>query len=523
MPEMWPNLEARINIMKGGGMPLPASLLNFFEPRFGYRFKDVRIHTDRPAALLAEVIGAKAFTTRKDVAFGSGYYSPNTSEGKKLLSHELTHTIQQSSPELMRTDLAIRRYAQNLVQRKVVLNKKLTTSVERLKFIKSVDWKGRSKEAKNIVEDMAAAGDAFDFSNESELEREVKKRLGTTRYMIESQSRNAFGYPFTGPSLYFGPRVNYDARDYWEPKVIDNYSERKDLKKRGKIKKLKRIDRHKVFNDDAPFPDYHTSEGYSWRLSAQGRKDPYNAIVKLFKPQPPHKRTLLHCDYLLSLVHYRSLAETLGKEKFNKRIKKYGSDKIRLKWNAFADLYLGGPPKKPGVGSLQTVTPSSEKDLVIGDHAVFWNHPAYDLINEKIGNAWRLENAVLVERSGNKDIFLGHGSGRKTNEQMKDKLATEFMDVARRAWGMINDVNLKMKQKHPGYKSAVDNLKNSFPYVQHAGSKYIIVGMNKFCKKSIHMEIPKRKESILKEIPGLRDPCDMSKMNYVKRPIESAP
>jgi hypothetical protein len=64
--------------------------------------------------------------------------------------------------------------------------------------------------------------------------------------------------------------------------------------------------------------------------------------------------------------------------------------------------------------------------------------------------AWRLENAILTERKGKVDYFLGHGSGRQTRETMKKKLSEEYNAVI-----------------------------------------------------------------------GLHDPDDLSKMNFVKRPIES--
>ena len=55
-------------------------------------------------------------------------------------------------------------------------------------------------------------------------------------------------------------------------------------------------------------------------------------------------------------------------------------------------------PKK-GFGSMQRVRPSSEADLVAGDHVVFFNHLAYDLINQNKGNAWRLEIVVFVAKT----------------------------------------------------------------------------------------------------------------------------
>jgi hypothetical protein len=90
-----PALHTRINALRGGGQSLPESTRAFMEPRFGHDFSHVRIHTDARAAKTAQAVNARAYTIGQDLVFGSGQYEPGTSEGQKLLAHELTHTIQQ--------------------------------------------------------------------------------------------------------------------------------------------------------------------------------------------------------------------------------------------------------------------------------------------------------------------------------------------------------------------------------------------------------------------------------------------
>ncbi len=86
-----------INAIRGKGKPLPNTIRNYFEPRFGFDFGAVRVHTDSRAAQLAQTIKARAFTTGKDVVFGTGEYAPQTRTGQNLLAHELTHTVQQGA------------------------------------------------------------------------------------------------------------------------------------------------------------------------------------------------------------------------------------------------------------------------------------------------------------------------------------------------------------------------------------------------------------------------------------------
>jgi hypothetical protein len=98
--QVTPGFPNRIHSLRGGGQPLPKSLRNFFEPRFGADFSGVRVHTCSKAIETAKSINSKAFTTGKDVVFGPGQYSPGTSTGKHLLAHELTHVIQQSGSKI---------------------------------------------------------------------------------------------------------------------------------------------------------------------------------------------------------------------------------------------------------------------------------------------------------------------------------------------------------------------------------------------------------------------------------------
>jgi hypothetical protein len=93
--EISPNLEAHINTIRGGGQPLPASTRTFFEPRFGYDFSQVRVHTDAEGDMLNHALNARAFTTGLDIFLRQGEYNTGSSSGLKLMAHELTHVIQQ--------------------------------------------------------------------------------------------------------------------------------------------------------------------------------------------------------------------------------------------------------------------------------------------------------------------------------------------------------------------------------------------------------------------------------------------
>jgi Domain of unknown function (DUF4157) len=82
-------------VLGSPGQPLDAGTRAFMELRFGHNFSNVRVHTDARAAKSARTVNALAYTVGRDVVFGTGQYMPQTSEGKRLLAHELTHVIQQ--------------------------------------------------------------------------------------------------------------------------------------------------------------------------------------------------------------------------------------------------------------------------------------------------------------------------------------------------------------------------------------------------------------------------------------------
>jgi lipoprotein-anchoring transpeptidase ErfK/SrfK len=90
------NAEAQQSI-KSGGDALDASTRSFMESKFGQDFSKVRVHTDPDAAHASQKLGANAFTVGNDIAFAPGKYDTSTRDGKKLLAHELTHTLQQNS------------------------------------------------------------------------------------------------------------------------------------------------------------------------------------------------------------------------------------------------------------------------------------------------------------------------------------------------------------------------------------------------------------------------------------------
>ncbi len=84
----------------GSGQALDPTVRATLEPQFGYSFADVRVFSDAQADRMARDVNATAFTVGQDVFFRDGEYNPESAQGRHLLAHELTHTIQQRGARL---------------------------------------------------------------------------------------------------------------------------------------------------------------------------------------------------------------------------------------------------------------------------------------------------------------------------------------------------------------------------------------------------------------------------------------
>ena len=91
------DIASRLSSSRSRGSVLDDNTRGEMESNFGADFGKVRIHTGSDAAQLSQDLGAKAFTHGSDIYFNEGQYNPNSSEGKHLLAHELTHTVQQGA------------------------------------------------------------------------------------------------------------------------------------------------------------------------------------------------------------------------------------------------------------------------------------------------------------------------------------------------------------------------------------------------------------------------------------------
>lgn len=79
------------------GRPLEPAARRWMEPRFGRDLSAIRVHADSSAAESARAVGALAYTVGQHIVFAEGQLAPRSDAGRRLLAHELTHTIQQGT------------------------------------------------------------------------------------------------------------------------------------------------------------------------------------------------------------------------------------------------------------------------------------------------------------------------------------------------------------------------------------------------------------------------------------------
>lgn len=93
------HFEGHLSLSKRGGKPLPEDVRSFMEQHIGADFSNVQIHENSEADQMNRMLSAQAFTHNKDIYFSAGRYNPQSTEGKGLLAHELTHVVQQIGGE----------------------------------------------------------------------------------------------------------------------------------------------------------------------------------------------------------------------------------------------------------------------------------------------------------------------------------------------------------------------------------------------------------------------------------------
>jgi hypothetical protein len=82
-------------VLRSPGQPLEPATRRFMEQRFGHDFSGVRVHTNDRAEQSTREVNALAYTVGNHIVFRKDYYRPQSILGRSVLTHELTHVVQQ--------------------------------------------------------------------------------------------------------------------------------------------------------------------------------------------------------------------------------------------------------------------------------------------------------------------------------------------------------------------------------------------------------------------------------------------
>jgi hypothetical protein len=397
-----------------GWAPLSDPVRRRIEPHLGADLSDVRVHNGGAAHRATAQLGADAFTHRNDVFLGRGQSLDDT----RLLAHEAAHVVQQRAggpaadvqrrivmrsitPKLWHawplgnitvgteeqlrplTDAEVEVYVGRIGANNHEFDDLITGTGLEFGFVGGATY--RRDLIVSIIRNLQQVRTELYFDTDPELVTEVRKRAMISLVMRATQGSlrgtRPTGYPGSC-SADPGPRVSAAAHDYW---IVH--------------------------------PASSTERNYWFELSDQGRDHATEAFRSLlFNHQSdPCLRTLMHCDYMVSAQQFYVLAGVMGSADFDRAVHD-GGIKIELRWNSYQDIMTGSPTGPAAGKSLQEVELDSEADFVIGDHVVFFNHDAFDDLNQVHHNVrgtfsnWRLENAIISDLDSSGGLrFQGHG------------------------------------------------------------------------------------------------------------------
>ena len=248
-------LESATRSLEGGGDPLPSSVRQYMEPRFGHDFGNVRVHADSRAAEMAKLANARAFTVGRNIVFASGEYGSNGPEhSSRLLAHELTHVIQQG------------RAGPRLQRQIVVGDKPYTPSLEYRVYLAAT----YGPAMREFVENMDNEGDPpiYSFSTYEQMATEVRIRANAIKG-IEEVHKGCCDY------------YNNDDPPHLDSEYWDQVNGQVDFKMKS------------------PLPT---------------GKQPSDAIEAIFAPGAG---TRLECLTMALAIQYYAMLRGLGADKFN--------------------------------------------------------------------------------------------------------------------------------------------------------------------------------------------------------------
>ena len=129
---------------------------------------------------------------------------------------------------------------------------------------------------------------------------------------------------------------------------------------------------------------------------------------------------------------------------------------------------------------------------------------------------------MLIDRRNGQNIFLGHGSGQKTSAQLKSKLAQEYNDVVNIALGIIRRTG---RGSAAARAAAQTEMNTRFPNIRRVSGEWRVIGWLSLFGLASGASRPYYNQPLriirANEVVGPKDPTNLSRMYFVRRPVES--
>lgn len=203
-----PQMESQLSQLQGSGRQMPQGLRNMMESGFGRDFSQVRLHTDSEAVSLSSSIHAKAFTHGNDIYFNQGQFSPSTSEGQKLMAHELTHVV-QGGGKVGRKNFFYNGMGD--ADQNYLTDELLRLSQLRNKYI----------EEGNVYALRAISGQYLSLYGQLQTDRFTTKNLNTIKRIFRHQKTGGdvhFVFAHGGPSS-----LRFNGREMGPKEIVDDF------------------------------------------------------------------------------------------------------------------------------------------------------------------------------------------------------------------------------------------------------------------------------------------------------------
>jgi hypothetical protein len=185
---------------------------------------------------------------------------------------------------------------------------------------------------------------------------------------------------------------------------------------KGWTKQARYVHDFKVNDAATALWEHDPVEDYEFDFDKASGNDPVAAVKNLFTAQADYrKRNLLMCDQTIHCLLLEALIRVKSKRDGNTSWLKPLVDANPTGWlriyypsaydrNPAGSRFLAARPEP----MFFEVTRVGVEELMIGDHVIVYNHPAYDMAKDR-DDVWRLENSVVVANSP-RLLLQGHGT-----------------------------------------------------------------------------------------------------------------